>query len=178
MINEEKKVIFIHVIKTGGASIERYFEAGRDHKTSLQYVHELGERQWQSYFKFTIVRNPWDKMVSQYHFNANKWVPEGTSFNEYIRLFSEGHRISTFSPFHLPYITNSKGDVIIDYIGRFEDLDKSMKYICSEIGSVYTGLPHINKSKHLKYQEYYNDESKNIISKMFAKEIDLFNYRF
>ena len=58
--------IFIHINKTGGTSIERALGGKFQHKTAREKIAELGEAVWQAKFTFAFVRNPWDKMVSQY----------------------------------------------------------------------------------------------------------------
>ena len=179
MILEDHKLIFIHIIKTAGSSIERLYESSEsDHRTAQSYLSKLGKEEYDSYFKFTIVRNPWDKMVSQYFFNGHKWTPEGTSFKEYIRMFGNGTQVSTFSPFHLPYISDINGNIIVDYIGYFEKLQESFDIVCHEVGLPIVKLPHHKKSKHQDYRELYDDESKDIVFRRFKKEIEMFGYQF
>ncbi len=117
-------------------------------------------------------------MVSQFFFNGHKWVPPSTTFKEYIKLFGEGKQISRFSPFHLPYITDNNGEIIVNYIGKFESLAESMEHVYSKIGESYQELPHENKSKRKDYRSYYDIESIEIVEKLFKKEIALFNYTF
>ena len=85
-------------------------------------------------------------MVSQYFYNAFNWVPENTSFKDYIKAFGSGQQITRFSPFHLPYITNHNGEIMVDYIGRFEALDETMQVVAKSIGIPYQALPHKNKT--------------------------------
>jgi len=181
MLISDKKLIFIHVIKTAGVSVETLFEQEytHDHRTALDYQDILGDEEYKRYFSFTITRNPWDKMVSQYFYNAFNWVPKNTSFKEYIKRFGNGEQITRFSPFHLPYITDENGEIIVDYIGRFEALDETMRVVSKAIGSEYLALPHMNKTTRNKdYTEYYDDESREIIEQLFKTEIALFNYEF
>lgn len=178
MICEQNRAIFVHVVKTAGVSIEKQFEQPtHDHRTVQEYRQLLGDR-YRDYFSFTIVRNPWDKMVSQYSFNAHKWVPEGTTFAEYIRLFAAGERISRYSPFHLPCITDAEGAIAVDYIGRFEALEDSMRHVYEQLGLPYRKLPHENRSNRKDYRLYYDDESAQIVGRLFKDEIELFGYGF
>lgn len=180
MIDHQHKAIFVHIIKTAGVSIETQFNhPTHDHRTALDYQSLLGKERYQHYFSFTIVRNPWDKMVSQYYYNAHNWVKEGTSFEQYIRIFGDGEKITRFPPFHLPYITNTSNAIIVDYIGRFEDLERSLITISAELKIPYQTLPHKNKSNRKReYTDYYNQDTKNIIAHLFAEEIELFSYSF
>ena len=180
MILENEKIIFVHIIKTAGVSIEKYFGAGsHDHRNVIDYIELLGgKEEFEDYFSFTIVRNPWDKMVSQYFFNAHKWVPENTTFKQYIELFGAGRQISRFTPLHLPYIVDDEDNILVDYIGKFEALDDSMNHVCQKIGTSYHGMPHLNRSKRGDYRKYYDEESVEIVRKMFKKEIEMFDYKF
>ena len=179
MILHESRLIFVHIIKTGGTSIETMFNQPlSDHRTVKEYISTLGEDLYKQYFSFTIVRNPWDKMVSQYHFNAEKFVPEGTTFREYIRLFGEGRQISSYSPFHLPYIKNEYDEIKVNYIGRFEKLQESFNSICNEVCIEASLLPHEKKSGRTNYKDYYDEESRKIVGKMFEEEISCFEYTY
>ena len=68
----------------------------------------------------------------------------------------------------------------IDYIGRFEDLDNSWKYICNKLNIEYSELPHKNKSeyKELDYRKAYTSETKEFVAKKYSEDIKLFNYEF
>ncbi len=180
MIIEKHKLIFVHIIKTAGVSIEtQYGVDTHDHRTALQYKTELGEASYKDHFSFTVTRNPWDKMVSQYFYNAFNWVPKGSSFKDYIKVFGEGKQITRFSPYHLPYITDEKNKIIVDYIGRFEELEKTMRVVSKESGIPYQPLPHKNKTKRNRdYTHYYDDETREIIARLFKEEIELFDYEF
>jgi hypothetical protein len=178
LIDETLGLIFVHITKTAGVSVEKAFEAPtHDHRTAEEYRQILGDR-FDDFFSFAIVRNPWDKMVSQYRFNAHKWVGPDVSFDEYIRYFYAGGRVSRYSPFHLPYLVDGEGNVIVDYLGRFEALEETMRYVYEQLNLPYRPLPHENRSVRDDYRAYYDDDTAEIVSKLFAEEIALFDYRF
>jgi len=176
MINHEYKVIFVHVIKTGGISVATALKM-RDkqcHKPADVIRKEVGENMWNDYFKFTFVRNPFDKIVSQYHYGIQHCgFPHSRTFNEYIQTWYSGGEISKHSQFHLSYI-NEK----LDFIGRFENLQEDFNIICDKIGIPRKELPHKNKTKHKHYTEYYDEETKQIVAEKYAKDIEYFNYEF
>ena len=62
--------IFIHINKTGGSSIKQALGAKFQHKTAMEKIEELGLKVWQRKFTFAVVRNPWDRVVSQYHYRT------------------------------------------------------------------------------------------------------------
>lgn len=68
MISDEFKCIFVHINKTAGSSVEVFFEEypRAQHVVTTKCIEEYGKRKWNKYFKFSIVRNPWDRLLSWY----------------------------------------------------------------------------------------------------------------
>jgi predicted nucleic acid-binding protein len=178
------KFIFIHIIKTGGVSIATALNTPqRRHITALETKNVVGDKIWNAYFKFAFVRNPWDKIVSQYHYNGinfcKKIVGKELSFEEYVvELIDKDKKYTTYEPSNFLNIVDENGKVILDYIGRFEDLQNDFNIICDKIGVKRFKLPHKNSSKHKHYREYYNSRTKRIVAEKFAQDIEYFGYKF
>ena len=75
------------------------------------------------------------------------------------------------------FITDLNDNYIIDFVGRFEDIDNSFECICNTLG-IKSKLHHTNKSKHSDYRHYYDKEAKEIIARSFAEDITKFKYSF
>jgi len=160
---------------------------------SKPILHYIKKEDLEKYFKFTFVRNPWDRMVSLFYFISNR---NGTisrflnlpadryyhskyngDFNLFMKDFAKG-----FVPYqHLfkpQYYITTKNLDLFDFIGRFENLQEDYNHVCSLCGIQRHDLFHYNKSKHLMYKELYNDFSKKIVERIYKKDIELFDYDF
>jgi hypothetical protein len=175
MINRDLACIFVHVIKTGGTSIATALNMNdkKCHMPASEIRKKVGQKIWNDYFKFTFVRNPFEKIVSQYHYNRWQWGLKDSTFKEYINKWNKGKKISSFPQLNLFYI-----DEKIDFIGKYENLQEDFNTICDKIGIPHKELPHKNATKHKHYTEYYDDETRQIVAEKYAKDIEYFNYEF
>jgi len=187
MVNHDFRYIYISVPRTGTTSIVCAIEPdgherkpGRKHRAISQIEEEITEDQFNQYFKFGYVRNPWDWSLSFYlYITSNKGhfrheqLCQYSSFSEYLK--------STREPIGRPqssYFTNSTGNITVDYIGRFENIQRDFDTICDKIGRPRQQLLHKNKTKREHYTEYYDDETREIVAQKYARDIELFGYEF
>ncbi len=192
--------IFIHINKTGGSSIEKVLNIHFEHKTALYKIEKLGREVWDKRITFTVVRNPWDKVVSQYHYDSGirrhkimkrphsvdtKRAPlinKPVEFNEWVQL-TYGRQDPTyyvrpkfFAP-QIDWISDKQGNILVKDILFFENLNEDFKKLADKIGRNIS-LPHVNKSSRGEYRKYYTDETSIIIQKWFKRDIEVFNYKF
>ena len=200
MISDKDKFIFIHIPKCAGTSIEFFLNGSAhvewDEHNKIWVQHATAEQikkfycqNYEDYFSFTFIRNPWDRAVSDY-----LWIKKDLniedSFKNYLLLENN------FNSPHLRYphlnkagrgdhilaqsdfILNSNGDRIVDFIGRFENLQEDFNIVCDKIGIAQKQLTHRNKINHKHYTEYYDEETKQIVAEKYAKDIEYFGYKF
>lgn len=191
MISHPKKFIFVHITKTGGTSIDialrKYTKNGKTHQSISEMKEEAAKNfGFNNYFKFCFVRNPWDKMVSQY-FYIKKKIAYDKSFKEFIIDFKSTPNDWDFKNKNFPvkyqpvqkkWICGDKGEVLMDFVGRFENLQEDFDTICDKIDLPKRELPHRNSTNHNHYSEYYNKETREIISQKFSEDIEYFGYKF
>lgn len=190
IINEESKIIFIHIPRTGGTSVRELFDFPLwGHQCFASSLKEQLGHKYNEYFKFTIVRNPWDRMVSYYHFLKDD--PIGTkysypggladdeSFKSWImRRFGPGSQIHPNGDYYTKkWLGDYDGNILVDHIIKFENFEEELQPILDKY-ELNKPIPHLNKSIREPYQEYYDDESKEIVRENFAKDIILFGYKF
>jgi len=180
--------IFIHINKTAGTSIiDVIGKPFRKHLTAKEVINVIGQKKWDEAYKFTVVRNPWDKVVSQYKHNikvnssnmANKkisfkdWVActYGEPKNEFYYA-----RPQMFYP-QVEWLKNNQGKIDIDKIIRFENLNAGINEVFETL-SIDRQLPHLNRTPETSYRDFYDDESRQIIADWFHDDIIEFSYRF
>jgi hypothetical protein len=149
------------------------------HSTTSELIRVLGREKFDSYFSFAIVRNPWDWQVSLYSFVLRRpmhpqhdLTSRFKDFEEYLRW-----RCSEDVHFQKDFICAPDGSQLIDFIGRYENLDREFTAICEHIG-IRASLPILNVSKTRPYQDYYTPETIDLVRQTFAPDIDMFGYDF
>ena len=77
------------------------------------------------------------------------------------------------------WITDEKGNILIDFVGKFENLNKSWESIYKDLSiEGYNALPHENLSAHRCYEDYYSNKTRRIVRRIYKKDIKMFNYTF
>jgi len=145
--------------------------------------HEVFER----LFKFAFVRNPWDLQVSSYHHIRRErphLMAHIADFPEFIRWKLDPQRpyqyhVDTSIGLQSDYLKDLHGNVIVDFVGRYESLHEDFEAVCRHIGVKGIELPHKRKATDRKpYREYYDDELAELVANYFKADIELFGYTF
>jgi len=154
-------------------------ESFSTHLTASEVINAIGRKTFDSYFSFAIVRNPWDWQVSIYHYmlksenhHQHNLAKSFGNFDAYIRW-----RCAEEVRFQKDFIYSEDGELLVDFVGRFENIDTDFKKICSRIGISAT-LPKLNVSNTIPYQQFYNDETRELVRRTFDVDISLFGYEF
>ena len=142
---------------------------------------EIGRRQFETYFKFGFVRNPWDRVVSLYERNEAVQMRQVMTFEEFVRWIQYSSSTCVHSSPHryqLDWFVDANGKMLADFIGRFERLEEDWAVVAKKIG-VSEVLPHARANPRARhYTEYYTPETQSIIEEKFKVDIETFNYRF
>ena len=156
--------------------IRRFREQMRfyNHMTAGQIKRRIGSETWNEFFKFCFERNPWDKVVSHYWYRkANPRKRPVGSFEEYLE--------SCRCPVDHPLYTIG-GELAVDEVGRFENLESDFRRITERIGLPQQKLPRRSntqfRTSSRSYEDYYNDRTRRLVADLYAKEIEMFGYRF
>ncbi len=192
------KSIFVHIPKAGGISIIKSLygdqAGGFGHPTYMRFLKLYGKKRFDAYYKFTFVRNPWDRLYSAYSFLkkggmnhqdqqfSEEVMAQVNSFEDFVMQWLTPERVNSWVHFvpQYTYITNEKGDLVVDFVGRFETFEIDFKTIREQIG-VKQPLIHLNKTmnkKALSYKDIYTCEMKAKVETLYKKDIELFNYSY
>jgi hypothetical protein len=158
----------------------------KNHMMATEVIAKIGQEKWDAAYKFTLVRNPWDKAVSLYEYRKKKnrtgIASRGIGFSDWVRVtYGEDKDFSyydarAFQP-QVEWLKDNEGKISIDFIGKFESINKDFDQIRSVIG-VEQSLPHLNASKRTGYRTYYDDETRDIVARWFREDIETFGYKF
>jgi hypothetical protein len=183
MIDLGRRLLFIHIARTGGTSIEYAF-AGNDwcmidmptkHLSASQARKHYGEEIWNSFIKFSVVRNPWDRLASMWvtgswHFDLDYYHPCDGEFLAQLRP----HPNEIYQSLHYHEIL----DEPLDYILRFENLQADLASMLNECRLGPVTLPRVEVSYRNHYSDYYTPETAEMAGNMFRKDIEHYGYKF
>jgi len=226
MISKKYKCIFVHIPKTAGQSIEHFFlnlhgltwetrtslllkynpdkAKGPErlaHLTASEYVScgHIHENDFNSYLKFSFVRNPWARLVSEYNYRKHNKL---SSFRDFVLngLPQQNSYTDTFRHIMPQYkfLYDDAGRQLIDFVGKFETLQKDFNFVCNKLNIEPSTLARVNSSSHkgshlqklkklinlektskkINYMKYYNKETRNFVKKIYTKDISIFGYEF
>jgi hypothetical protein len=96
-------------------------------------------------------------------------------------------------------VCSEDGQLLVDFVGKFEQLQQDFEHVCAQLGIEKSKLPHVNssdkKSRELRrkfknfihrndetelrsYVDFYDDETRDLVARMYQSDIEMFNYRF
>lgn len=187
IIVNKPQATFIHIPKTGGVSISRWLvsNASGSHLSKGHGGKHAEQRQIQKYmdqknidmgFTFCVVRNPWDRLVSAYHYYNGKSKKHkiDVSFEKFVYGEWKNAKCNPWGcatkPMHVYYDD-------IDYILRFENLNGDFKKIQEFFGKSVPLQKH-NSSQHKDFRSYYDSQMVDYVAQECAKDIELYGYTF
>jgi hypothetical protein len=146
-----------------------------DHMRATLVQKRVPAHVWNSYFKFCVERNPWDKVLSHYHMHAAR---EGgsLSLDEYLAR-------GRFPINYFRYTDGSGAKIIVDRVLHYENLLAELSEVLSQLKVPFDGTLGVEakseyRSDRRPYQLVFNDEQRRLVENAFAREIELHGYRF
>lgn len=186
------RCIFVHIPKAAGVSVSRKLFGclGGGHAPLADYAGVFSPHEFNTYFKFTIVRNPWDRLLSAFVFLkkggfnqedarwSSKHLSSYSDFNTFVKGWVNRKSVWTKQHFYpQSYFVELNGKINVDYVGRFENINEDFAVVARRLG-IEGELDHLNGTGKKNYRDYYDKESGEIVADVYRDDIALFDYRF
>ena len=182
--------------KNEGRELPLYFPSFLSHHTHdsntteipLSYlkwsdiVPHLEMQNSQEWFSSTIVRNPFSKVVSTWKMFCNNCKIKGSledfllQKNEFNFLTKPYYNIFTIS--QKEYLSNDKGEIMIDYIAKFENFQNDFYCLCKMLDIEHLPVSQQNQSYLLHYSNYYDDDTRSLVENLYKDDLQSFGYKF
>lgn len=180
--------VFIHINRTAGTSIGRKIGlTNKSHLTAQEVIERIGNQRWEDAFKFTSVRDPWEKVASQYWYriktNQTDMAVDHISFKDWLHCTYGAHQDKKYYDkprMFLPqvdWLKDTKGEIHLNEILRFENINEEYQRV-AEILGVNKKLPHLNKAAEEEFKKMYDPEMTKIVADWFKEDIAYFGYCF
>jgi len=198
--NYRHNAIFIHIPKAAGLAIYDAFGMERPYDTHAPVAAYLAaDRQFfENAFKFAVVRNPWDRLVSAFYFlkhgsddgkrtDEDKWwsdryLSEVKTFRDFLwSLRSPKYRRIVLAWRHFVpqyrFVTSVGSGLALDKVVHFECLGAELHRVASQLG-VTLALTARNASDHPDYTSLYTEDDIEFVSRLYAHDLAFFGYQF
>ncbi len=129
-----------------------------------------------NYFKFAVVRNPWDRFVSGWKYLES--TRDRTLRDLLMNLPSSGKEYRHLTRPQHTTLYDDGGRLVVDYLIRFENLQPDFDEVCRRIGKPQRRLPHVNQTRRDHYAKYFDAECRDLFMQHFARDVELFNYKY
>jgi hypothetical protein len=199
------KLAFVHIPKCGGQTVERVFGPddscdlfGVDGDVELSNLtaHEIRERVVgrgiDDYLTFAFVRNPWDRLVSEYFYRLKCGsfpyldypLSPPSDFDMFVQLVTavdlrtRTHVAANHLYPQTDFICDRTDRFQVDFVGRFESFERDLRVIASARGVRLGDVPRINATSHGPYRDYYTAATAEAVGKLYARDREVLGYAF
>lgn len=194
----QRRCIFVHVPKAAGVSVaySLFGHRGGAHMTLRHYralfERVFAEQRFDEYFKFTFVRNPWDRVYSSYTFlMAGGMLPQDLRFAEHLRPYGSFrefvlgwlkpeniYEIPHFAP-QVYFLVDDRRELAMDFIGRFERIQDDYDRLRERLGfGGQLARKNITRGERTPYTEMYDQEMIRHVARVYAEDIERLGYGF
>lgn len=204
MVIENKKIVHVHIPRTGGSSFYRMINAEEKdityryiknniqegHYTASEIKKCIGDDKFDKFFKISFVRNPWDRIISLYEVRDGRLLGVSKTTNNFEYYLSDlKEKFDNMRDYSHPdfchyismceYLTNKSDDLLVDYVGRFENFNSDIKVIFDKLGYGNVPQKHVYKSNRKEnYKDYYNNKTIKIVGDLYHNDLIKFNYKY
>jgi hypothetical protein len=196
---DQHQCIFVHIPKAAGVSVCRalFGNLAGNHRSISNYQLIFSKKDFDRYFKFTFIRNPWDRVFSAYNFlkkgGMNKidkrWAEANIAlyenFDDFVSIGLQQPSIQKwrhFKPQSYFLLVPYNRRLQVDFLGFFENIKNDFEYVANKLkmgDNAVLRRDNVSYPGHnFNYKEFYTDKTRKIVSKVYARDIDIFGYNF
>jgi hypothetical protein len=171
-------LVFIHPPRCSGTSIEQSFgwsNESEKHLCASSIRRKIGDKHWNNSFKFGVIRNPFDRIVSMYHAPCYRKFRKGIGFETMEQFLSFIPRVPTEEGIQCSDFINEDIDFIIRYESRNNDLDRLHEEFSIEIDK---NINIRQTNRHSDYKIYHNENTIELVKLKFKDDIERFGYQY
>lgn len=189
------RFVFVHIPKNGGTSILQALGTRPGVRLHVPwFVYRQSNRFFfESFFKFTVVRNPWDRLVSVYSYLSQGGAPNtdarlaadirarAPTFAAFVNDYLDPSRLSVHSLFRpqVYYVCNEFLEPMVDMVCRFERFETDVEPALARVGVPRGRLQPLNRSRRGDYRDYYpSAELVERVRTLYRQDCEVFGYRF
>ena len=197
-ISDNLKLIFVHIPKNAGTAITnsktaKFYMGGHD--SAIEIKNKVPMK-WNEYFKFAVVRNPWDRVVSNYEYarmeksywhQSSETNPGAThldyhtlkdkTFEECVNMLYENRSSLNHQGWGPQYvwISDNEKNLLVDKVFYHETLDSDEQF-----NQLIPDLEKVNLSprKSENYKDYYTEDLVRKVSEIYEYDINLFKFKY
>lgn len=162
------------------------------HLSALQLKYILGDSEFERCTKFSVVRNPWARMVSRYYFTHVESEPSekdklrrGTTrtfhdkdFESWVETVWTRHKSGERKNSQLAKLIDQQGNLLVDHVGRLEEVQATLDWVSNTVGIAPMQMPHVNGTRKGHYSQYYNAATRAMVAEICEEDIAYFGYEF
>lgn len=186
----KRKVIFIHIPKAAGTAVRVALGEPRTGRSHLPWwvYQQASPRRFEAFYKFAFVRDPIERAFSGYNYlraggnqasdkSIAEHIARHNGFDEFVEHDLENGSM-IFHPIFRPqswYLCDWRGEVKVDFVGRFETISQDFAHIASVLGfDSAVGLEMVNKSPDTS--ERVSKETRARLTRLYRHDMDIFGY--
>lgn len=175
--------VFIHINKCGGTSLERALGIPfLDHDMASERRAFLGEKEWNKRFKLTLVRHPYDRVISHYLYERrDEDVTEEQLHRDFPAWLDRWEKANANGPIRWDapmrdWITDAQGNILVDKFYKLENINEAVDDIARATGRSMT-LHHIKaKKQNADRKSFLTQDVKDRIFQTHRVDFETFGY--
>jgi len=152
---------------------------GHGHLSLQQVRPYFRPEDFDGFFKFAFVRNPFDRFISYCAFMTREHGQFEQDPQGVMRHFIDNPQWQhvLFQPQHT-FVTGADGQLLTDYLGRVEEMQQSYDEVARRISIPSRPLERVNASSRRDYRDYYDQSLTDGVAKLYARDLEYFGYEF